>query len=110
MIDGVLERIRLACWLVGLVGLAVRVELYHLHYSHNSQQCWMTLMTMTTLATLATCLRLYGVRLNMVDEERAGSCGYSGFVWRSMGVVVGVKMVVVAVRVVAVRVVAVKWL
>ncbi len=103
-----LERIRLACWLVGLVGLAVRVELYHLHYSHNSQQCWMTLMTMTTLATLATlatCLRLYSVRLNMADEERAGSCGYSEFVGRSMGVVVGVKMVVVAVRVVAV-----KWL
>ena len=41
----------------------------------------------------------------MVDEERAGSCEYVGFVGRSMGVVVGVKMVVVVVVVV----VAVMW-
>jgi hypothetical protein len=46
------------------------------------------------------------VRLYMVDEERAGSCEYVGFVGRSMGVVVGVKMAVVVVRVV---VVAVMW-
>lgn len=41
----------------------------------------------------------------MVGEERAGSCEYVGFVGRSMGVVVGVKMVVVVVVVV----VAVMW-
>lgn len=43
----------------------------------------------------------------MVDEEQAGSCEYGGFVGRSMGVVVGVKMV--AVVVVVVVVVAVMW-
>ena len=57
--------------------------------------------------TTTTPLRLYDVvRLYMVDEERAGSCEYVGFVGRSMGVVVGVKMAVVVVRVV---VVAVMW-